>query len=466
MPNCDACNQAIQGAFIKYGQYAICQTCKQQCFATCDAPTVDAVCKSQTTDSKPALLTAGKKVFVKSVDYQGPPNEEIMRFCPACDKFLPKVVCDAGCGKCLSINNTNVGWKYGEYGKLSICQDCQTQCFSTCNASLVNVRCKDSTSDGKGKLLAAGKKVFAKGVTYSRDKDSIQLCPACDSALSNSKVKCSGRQNCNKVLQINNTLLLSGIVSGTKDNGILFCKDCGKSTAKCGSCNLLPVASQFAPVPTTNELFIGVQAPSFDGETHYRCQLCARTMLDANAIRDYYYKVQKLLATLLKSNSSSWSSDTKLEVVKHSQLIQEDRARPAKGTKGTPGTLGGFWTNDPRSMIFIEPYLSSRWALTILAHELTHAWHYVCKLKNFADSKTSEGFAQWVAYVVLRDYGTQFPLDPKEIDTQKKAIEQSPLSDYGDGFKAFQKLEASLQKTDLVIQQVLTGKTIDELLKK
>ncbi len=63
--------------------------------------------------------------------------------------------------------------------------------------------------------------------------------------------------------------------------------------------------------------------------------------------------------------------------------------------------------------------------LSTEAHELTHAWQASQNLT--LDAKTSEGFAQWVAYTLLKESGNALQLDPQDVEDQVNAIATSTL---------------------------------------
>ncbi len=320
------------------------------------------------------------------------------------------------------------------YDDRALCEDCNGSAI-TCDSPRFNAKCAESTSDDVGKLLATNRITFVPGYP-SYNNNAYHLCLTCDTRLA--KVQCSG--NCGNWLTINNISLVENYPYGRAPNTIRFCTSCKTANSeKCGACGSVPVARQSKPRET--DLFPGAKVSFYDGEQLYRCKVCAPKIISDGLARSYYDQIGARLRKLWSSidDTGKWQflkDLPPLKLVGHQALIS------ASSDPGvSEGLLRGFWTSSPKSSIFIEGSVPKAIFLSTEAHELTHAWQ--ASLKLTLDTKTSEGFAQWVAYTLLKESGKDLTIDSQDVEDQIKAIADSTLPNYGNGFRAFRKLEES-----------------------
>ncbi len=338
------------------------------------------------------------------------------------------------------------------YGDRALCEECNRSAI-TCDSPKFHAKCAESTSDGVGKLLATNRITFVPGYP-SYNNNAYHLCLTCDTRLA--KVKCSGK--CGNWLTINNTSLgikASPYVYGRAPDTIRFCTSCETANSeKCGACGSVPVARQSKPRET--DLFPGAKVSFYDGEQLYRCKVCAPKIISDGLARSYYAQIGERLRKLWSSitNNTQWQflkDLPPLQLVGHQALISQS-SDPGVHT----GILRGFWTNRPQSRILIEGSVPKGIFLSTEAHELTHAWQASQNLN--LDAKTSEGFAQWVAYTLLKESGNDLKLDPQEVEERINAIATSTLANYGNGFRAFRKLEeSSPDGRQRVLEAAMTG---------
>lgn len=325
---------------------------------------------------------------------------------------------------------------------LFLCEDCNRSAI-TCDSPRFNAKCA-STSDGSAKLLAVEKSKNTKGITFvpgylRYNNNAYHLCPECDTRLA--KVQCSG--NCGNWLTINNTSLgieTTPYVYGMAPDTIEFCTSCVTADSeKCGACGSVPVAHRSNPKET--ELFPGAMVSFYDGEQLYRCKVCVPKIISDGSAKKYY----DLIGERLRELWSSITDDVKYQFLKDLpplKLVGHQALISASSDPGVrTGILRGFWTNRPQSRILMEGSVPKVIFLSTEAHELTHAWQ--ASLKLTLDAKTSEGFAQWVAYTLLKESGNDLKLDPQEVEERINAIATSTLANYGNGFRAFRQLEES-----------------------
>ncbi len=351
------------------------------------------------------------------------------------------------------------------YGSLFICAACRALGFYTCDSPRVNAMCQDPTLGGPEplpKLLAAGTHYFVPGYPrYNAGQETYRFCKQCDTSLQ--KVKCDG--NCGNWIIINE-LKLKGITvadllldsDGAISGG--FCTTClNPASQMCGVCKITPVASKSDPY---HDVFPGATAWIYNKEWLYRCKVCAPQVITNKVARGYYDVLGNILGEILPGYKPLFPP---LRLVGETQLLEERSRRGTANQVTLKTALQGFWTDDPASVIYMPTARTKANFLSTAAHELTHPWQHSFPALENIDLKTKEGFAQWVAHVVLNDFQAQLGVKNKEVLEEIQEIEKSTYPNYGSGFRAFQALEVARGKK-FVVQVAMHNPSIDACLKK
>ncbi len=457
---CDICKKN-RGAWTADG-WNFCDTCLKLKRDYCASPRLGRDCTNpnrKAGETSKLLRVDGKDLpGARPYGTYGSPNNPIF-LCGPCDNALAKmkVTCNA-CDKVLLIANKRVSdAQLYSYGGLSFCDACWGNGPSTCDRARLGGSCAAPTAGGSAQLFKVGQKTYYAGRSYpyTIGGQTITLCQECETAISPSKVTCSG---CNALLKISgyslNVPTANRYVGWPED--LVFCANCFINTSKkCDVCHSVPVAKVL--VPKEGELLKDVTRSSYAGETVDVCVVCKRRVLSDGQARQYYQDIYSQVYN--KLSPYKVFDMPPLEIVGPKNLVQILK-------QSTQGHLYGFWDPNQRK-IFMRTCLTKAEFLSTEAHELAHAWHNALlgQASGNMNKKTKEGFAQWVAYKVLESWGRPIvdATNSEEVADVKKAqssIENDASPDYGAGFRAFQALENSSspnQALGLIVQAAQQG---------
>lgn len=260
--------------------------------------------------------------------------------------------------------------------------------------------------------------------------------------------------------------------------GVLLCSSCAKAVDHCASCNepILDLWYRFEellPAPGPRHFCAACvrdrprcdlcRAPAgpravtlSDGQ--YRCGLCASDLVIGEVtIRRTYSDALEGAASLLGGRLRLIPP---LEVVNRRRMGEIRRAyahglsqtgnllpaapafsdptptqvtKPGVASSGARHLLGFYVRAQGKPVIYVEAGLTRGLLLGTLAHELGHAWQaeQLGSVAATLDPLFSEGFAEWVAYTVLRARG--FPA----LATRARERQD----DYGRGLNRFLEYE-------------------------
>lgn len=202
-----------------------------------------------------------------------------------------------------------------------------------------------------------------------------------------------------------------------------YCEDCYKRRSACDVCT--------APLTDTYWRL---------SDGRLTCAYChASAVNDPSAATALY---SEMMVVLHRSLGMSLNIPTGLALVDRIQLSEIILQQYDRNGKQAPGTdklkpehtLGLYARRGIRRGIYIQTGLPRMVFLQVAAHEIAHAWQGEnCPVLHDQDLLVHEGFAEWVAYRVLGDYGY--------IRAQEQMQARTDI--YGQGLKYLLDLEAN-----------------------
>lgn len=220
-------------------------------------------------------------------------------------------------------------------------------------------------------------------------KDGTRLCQQC----SDSVVHCAG---CSK-------LILSTFYR-YEFTELVFCPECQARTGKCYSCGL-PVGKEGLDL--------------VDGR-----KICARCQDTAVVRLEELDRIWKWVQSHLSRSGFKVNNPVALQEVDRSRLRQ--LVQSPTGAR----ELGAFELKNNTYTVYILYALPEALVYETLAHEYGHAWQAENCPKNL-DLDLCEGFAEWVASLVLKAKG---------LDAVLERLEQRP-DEYGRGYRKLKEME-------------------------
>ena len=346
-----------------------------------------------------------------------------LKYCPDCyDKYVVQ--------KCARCNNPLS--QYYKVKKKRYCKDCYE--------NYIAERCYHCNNRLIGQYFKYNNKKYCPDCY---DNHIVERCYYCNKKLdqyykgNNGKVckECFMSYEVPKCLVCHNPIMAKYYIFPTGK----CCEDCFQKNPHCFNCGL----------PT--------EYPAYRDDDFVLCSSCNKDKIttrdDVNKLYDkvkLYVKKSCGISVDLPSEKIILSSSAELkERTKNVGYLSGQRVL---GYCYTTYALSNLY-NHRAHTIYIQNGMPYELAFKTLSHEYGHAWDHQNTdleiMKQSKDHAFSEGFAEWVSYNTMKEYGIK---DKVEQMTNTPEKDLDPI--YGVGFQKMLKLEENLRSKHALLEYV------------
>ena len=354
-----------------------------------------------------------------------------LKYCPDCyDKYIVQ--------KCARCNN--VLTQYYKVKKKKYCRDCYE--------NYIVERCAHCNTKLLGKYFKTKQKKYCPNCY---ENYIVEKCYYCHKILDKYYKGKNGKTcpNCYIAYEVPRCIVCHNPIMEKYYNFPTgkCCLDCFQKNPHCFNCGL----------PT--------KFPAFQDEDFIICSNCNKEKITTKEdLAKLYDKVK-----LYVKKSCGISIDIPVnKIVLMSSEDLKDRTKNIGYLSGqrvlgfcyTQYTMTKFY--DKRfHTIYLQNGMPYELAFGTLAHEYGHAWDHQNKklevMKTASDHSFSEGFAEWVKYYTIKEYG--FDKKAEEM-LGSNGQEEDPI--YGTGFKNMMKLEKEFNSKSAFLEYVKNNNTFKD----